>query len=380
MSTVPAWVRRRPMLLAGWFIVHNVLQMFRSHRYALPMSVGALVAIVGVIVILVSSRELLASWWPPLADYGLWLALAAMTHASFAASRRRRAAEASQRRSWLTAAPIPARQIRIAVFVRVLAPLAAQAVGALAIVTMCALAANATRALVVQTDLLVLAGFVIGALLGLFWRRRQAQARAEDSRYVRMPAVSATPLAPSLDGLARWPIAQTLAWHRPENLRVLLVVGMLAVQAGSSALHGLCVVAVWLFAGYLAALVSATRRTALDAARWLRSTPLGFGQFAWTLARRPLLHQLIGTIVLAGGLCALGSNVLMAAYLAAVWLSLVVMLSAIWLAAAYLGRSPTLKVALSIATFAGVEVRGHAWAIPFAIAMTAWHVRAGARR
>ena len=102
-------------------------------------------------------------------------------------------------------------------------------------------------------------------------------------------------LMPSTAALSSWPMAQVRAWGRPENLRLLVMVGMLAVQAGSSAIQGLSVVAIWLLGGYLLGLLNAVMHTARAASHWLRSTPIPFAQFAWAMSRRALLYQVVAT-------------------------------------------------------------------------------------
>jgi hypothetical protein len=150
---------------------------------------------------------------------------------------------------------------------------------------------------------------------------------------------------------------------------------LLGVQAGTSALHGLLIVAVWVAGGYLSSLLFAVPRAAQAAAGWLRTTPLAFGRFAWALARRALLHQVLGVLVLGAGAIALGAPLSLALYLAGMWLSIVALAYAMGAADAYQGRSSAIKLALSFGGIAAIESRFHAWSTPAALLLAAWRLR-----
>jgi hypothetical protein len=140
---------------------------------------------------------------------------------------------------------------------------------------------------------------------------------------------------------------------------------MLSVQAGSSALGGLAVVAAWLLASYLGALLSAIVQVAGAAAAWLRSTPISFREFAWGIARRAILHQALGTVLAAGLMLVLGAPALMAVQAGGLWLLIVVLVTGAVLADTYRGRSPAIRIALSLAALAALAA--------------IWQLRAGAK-
>jgi hypothetical protein len=161
-------------------------------------------------------------------------------------------------------------------------------------------------------------------------------------------------LRPDAAGLSGWPIAQVLAWSRPENSRYVLIAALLAVQGGSSALTGLSVVAMYLVASYLAALLSAMTAVAKSAAIWLRATPITMMGFVWSVSRRALAHQLVGVALAIVCMLLLGSPMSMALQVAALWLGLFISISGFALVDNYRGRSPLVKIVLSIAAFAAI--------------------------
>jgi hypothetical protein len=219
----------------------------------------------------------------------------------------------------------------------------------------------------------------IGSIVG-WWSARRSRADAlEGSRYVgAIKPRSAT--LPSSDALSGWPVAQVRAWGRPENLRILVLIpALFAVQAGSSAVHGLSVLAIWVLGGYLGGLLRAVWHTAKSASDWLRSTPIPFAQFAWAMTRRALLHQFVGTVVAAAVLISLGAPWASALYLSALWLAIVLLSYSIFVVDAYRSRPPLVRLVLSFATLAIVEAREHGWSIPLAALLAAWHLRAGAK-
>jgi hypothetical protein len=75
----------------------------------------------------------------------------------------------------------------------------------------------------------------------------------------------------------------------------------------------------------------------------------------------------------------LGAPVLSALYIGGLWLTVVLLACSIALAESYRGRPPLVRTALSFAAVAVLEAREHAWSIPIAAALAAWHLRAGAR-
>ena len=65
-------------------------------------------------------------------------------------------------------------------------------------------------------------------------------------------------------------------------------------------LGALFILVTWTVGSYLIALLIAIPHVGRSASQWLRSTPVTFWTFAWPLARRALLHQLLGTLIAMG--------------------------------------------------------------------------------
>jgi hypothetical protein len=266
----------------------------------------------------------------------------------------------------------------LAILVVTLLPLTVRMIAVCVLLAIMGLVARVAAETVGESLLWIAAGAVIGATVG-WWSARRSRADAlEGSRYVRQ-VKARTATLPSAAALSGWPLAQVRAWGRPDNLRILLMVGMLAVQAGSSALVGLSVVAMWLVGGYLAGLLTAVLQTATMASRWLRSTPMPFAQFAWAVSRRALLYQVIATALAVGLMVILGAPVPSALYIGGLWLAVVVLSCSIGVAESYRARRPFIRLALSFAALAVVEAREHGWSIPIAAVLAAWHLRAGAK-
>lgn len=128
---------------------------------------------------------------------------------------------------------------------------------------------------------------------------------------------------------------------------------------------GLCVVAMYFVASYLAALVSAMTTVAKSAAVWLRATPSTLMGFVWSVSRRALVHQCVGVSLAVVCMLLLGVPIGMALQVAALWLGLFISISGFALVGNYRGRSPVVKIALSVAAFAALA--------------TVLHLRAGAK-
>jgi len=174
-------------------------------------------------------------------------------------------------------------------------------------------------------------GAAFGVLVAWAVSRRQIRSRREDSRYTRHPA-AAGELTPSSEALSQWPIAQAFAWSRPENARVLLAAMILSVPGGMGIIGSLAVLVAWGLGSYLAAVSIAVPHVARTASQWLRSSPMSFRRFAWSLSWRALLHQLCGTVIAAVGLVSAGVTVVTVAYWSLLWLMLCVTMAAIGLA------------------------------------------------
>jgi hypothetical protein len=313
-----------------------------------------------------------------LSEYWVATFVVSAMYAAVSVSRRRRSSQLQFTGSWLAAAPVGHRSQAVSHAVRSLFPLLLQSAGVMLLIAVLARLSAAPSSIARRIEACVGAGAICGALVGAWLLRFREHEHAVGSRYV-VRARTGAQLRQSDAALAGWPLAQLMAWSRPENSRVLLLAALFAVQGGSSALHGLAVVASWLAASYLGGLLSASVRATREAAAWLRSTPMPFFRFAWSISRRSLLHQFAGAGVAVVLFAAVGSSWAMALYLAGLWMAMVVLVSAVALAECYGGRAPAASIALSLAALAALESRARGWSIPCALLMTAWHLRRGAR-
>jgi hypothetical protein len=369
-------LQRHPLLLAEWLAARNLLARARAHALKVIAAVGA--ALGAAAVVLVTLRSQFPAVFAWLLAYRVLMLVAVAAYALFAVGRQRRRAEVRYTQFWLAAAPVRQYSRTLAILVVSMLPLAVQLLAVCVLLAAMGLVAGVAPATVGESVLWIAGGAVIGATMG-WWSARRSRADAlEGSRYVRQ-VKPRTDTVPSTAALSGWPLAQVRAWGRPENLRVLLMVAMLAVQAGSSAIVGLSVVAIWLLGGYLAGLLTAVLQTAAMASRWLRSTPIPFAQFAWAVTRRALLYQIVGAAITVGLMVALGSPVLSALYVGALWLAIVLLSCSIGLAESYRARPTFVRMVLSFAAMAVVEAREHGWSIPVAAVLAAWHLRAGAK-
>jgi len=353
--SLPRMLQRHPALLVQWLQVNNRWRRWRQERgasSALPIVV-TLAAVPLAVAVLAAFSAQLAGTIATLADY--WLLAAAITavYAATSLARRWRQVRNSHFQSWLIAAPIEPASVRRSHAIRIVIPTIAQ-FSAVAVVILAAellsggLTVSSTAAIGA-----VGGGLLLGGLVAWLAQGDRAAERLEDSRYV--PRVdSGSALQPNSAALAGWPIAQVLAWSRPENSRYILVVALFAVQGGSSAVAGLSVVVLYLLASYLVGLLSAVQHVAKSAALWLRATPMALGEFVWTLSRRVLLHQLSGTMLAGTFMLLLGAPLPTALQFAALWLVLAISISGFALVDSYRGRSPTTKLVLSLATVAAL--------------------------
>ena len=307
-----------------------------------------------------------------LGRFGFVAGALAAGHAVLLVSRRRRLLSGEYRTSWLSAAPISRATVSRVVTLRV----AATAMTHLLIILLLLWALHRLGGIAVLQSslaLLVTVGFVAGCVFGWFMPHRPHVAW-EASRYAPRSDGGSSSQA-GVRALGHWPIAQVFAWQRPENSKFVIVAVLFSVQGGSSIAGGLAVVGAWLVAIYLVSLLQAVIVSGRGAARWLRATPIPFATFAWSVAKRALLHQLIGVSIASVLGAVLGGPAIMMLYLAALWMTIVLCVSAVTLAASYRGERAPLKLAVSIAGLAAVEARAHGWAIPLALAMAALYLR-----
>lgn len=372
----PSWLLRHPLLLGEWIAIHNAAARIRSHAKLAIACSAAGVGTLAIMLLTLGTRS--AALFDSLLNYRVLTILTVTIYAAFAVARRRRQAETRYAQFWLAAAPIRQHSRILTILAVSIGPLALQLLAVFLLLALAGAAGGVSPAIVVELSAWIAAGASVGAPIGWWSSRWPREADVEGSRYVAAvkPGIE---IRPSSAALATWPLAQVRAWSRPENLRLVLVAALFAVQGGSSAVHGLSVVAIWLLAGYLSGLLTAILHTARAAAVWLRSTPLPFARFAWAIARRALLYQVLGTVLAAGLMILLGAPPLLALYLCALWLTTVLLACSIGLADSYRARLPVVRIALSVATLAAIETHDHGWSIPIAALIAMWQLRAGAK-
>lgn len=370
-------LQRHPLLLAEWLAARNLLGRAKAHA-AIVLAVG-LSGLGALAVILFTFAARFAAIFNGLLDYRVLTVAAIAIYAAFAVGGRRQRSEIRYTQFWLAAAPVRQYSRTLAILVVTLLPLAGQFVAMCVVFAAMGVVGDVEATVVGRTILWVGVATVVGAAVGWWSARRSRADVMEGSRYVG--AVSPrTESIPSAAALSGWPLAQVRAWGRPENLRILVLIpALFAVQAGSSALHGLSVIAIWVLGGYLGGLLTAVSQTARAASNWLRSTPISFAHFAWALTRKALLYQVVWTAIAAALLISLGAPWQSALYMSALWLTIVVLSCCIFVADSYRSRPPHVRIALSFVTLAVVEARAHGWSIPIAALLAAWHLRAGAK-
>ncbi len=373
----PTWLLRHPLLLAEWLAARNLLVQARTH---VTLVVAAALGVLGaLIVVAMTLRSRGAAVFDALVTYRVLMAIGVALYAALVIARQRQRAEIRYTQFWLAAAPVRQHSRTLAVVVVSVLPLASQLFGVSFLLTALGVAGGVDLAIVGESVLWLAGASALGAAVGWWSARRSHTDAMEGSRYIGA-IKPRNHTVPSAAGLSSWPLSQVRAWGRPDNLRLLVMVAaLIGVQAGASALNGLAVIATWVLGGYLSGLLSAVLRTGREAAQWLRSTPIPFAQFAWAVAQRALVHQVVGTTLIAALMVMLGASWANALYVSALWLSIVLVAYSISLADSYHSRPSFLRLILSFATLAVVEAREHGWSIPLAALLAAWHLRAGAK-
>lgn len=363
------WLQRHPLLLAAWLGVRA--RWMRAPRGSLLLAAAA----TGSAAWLTASHlRGPAAWLTGLMlDYGVVLAGFVALHAVLVVSRLRRSLQSGYRQSWLVAAPIARRSVLFSIAAQITIVALTHLMALLLFAGLAAWLA-AKPAAAADIAVLITAGFVSGAVLGSLLSDRKRDGR-EASRYAPKLRGSADQWQPSARSLAHLPIAQVFAWHRPENLRIVVVAVLFTVQGGSSMLGGLCVVSAWLLAIYLVTLLQATIHVGRTAARWLRCTPVTFLNFAWPIARQSFLQQVIGAVGSGVLGVVLGSPLALTCYLVVLWIMIVIMVLVVSLADCYRDRRSTAKLALSLAGLTAIELRAQGWSLPVVLLMIGWHVR-----
>lgn len=313
----PAILRRHPALLVEWLGVVNSWARWRKEGSRAAFFVFGAIAAVAVMLLAVifghavPAVEMLAQYW-------VLVCVVTAVYAFTSVNGRRRHLEESQSQSWLIATPISPSSLLVSHAIRTLLPIVVM-FAAVVMFAGCVLLLHGGVSAAIGTAVAAIGGGLsFGAAAG-WWAAGRGRAQAGTptgtdtaaSRYVPRLRV-AGPMRPNDDALAHLPIAQVFAWSRPENSRYVVVMALLAVQGGSSAIAGLSVVAMYFIASYLAALLSAMMTVSKLAATWLRSTPMTLGAFVLALSRRAFVHQLIGTALGVVFMSLLGAPLAMA--------------------------------------------------------------------
>lgn len=373
----PRWLRHRPALLSAAIGEVNRLRRIAKsprRRWVVGFALALAATITGIVAADATTARAVAEalMHPALVVagaglYGAWLV-----------PLRRRAARLGHEGSWLVATPLAPGAWGLPILAAVLRDLVVRwfAAAFLAVLASINTAVTIRQALTLLA--LLTAGIAIGAIFGglLGWRREKP--RLERSRYVPRPKPHAL-TRPSADGLSRWPVAEALAWARPENARLLLAAAILTIPGGVGPGAALGLLGSWVVACYLGALLLALPRAARAACAWLRSTPITFWAFAWPLARRMLLHQLVGTLAAVAIMLLLGAEPPTALYTGTLWLALVALVTAVSLAECFRARSHGPKIVLSTLAVLGTELRWRGWGLALAILVAAVHLRGGLR-
>jgi hypothetical protein len=384
---LPRWLERHPILLAAAVAHANRLRRLgaaprRPRAILAAVALGAVgAALIGFLLSDLSGSARLsdakfafaAAWFSSHA----WLVIAASTfYAASLVARKKRMIEDDCRTSWLAATPLVEFPALATTALLVIPSLLWRLMLAIVLTFMLSRGSAVFADIFFRIAAFLMIGTFVGALIGWRLPRRRSRVRAESSRYV--PRSRCAPaLAPSAAALSRWPVTQALAWSRPENARLILLVAILTVPGGSGLLLSACILGTWFVGSYLAALLIAVPRAAQAAVEWLRSTPIGFWAFAWPLARRALAHQLCGTAAAVIILLLSGAAVGAALYAAALWFALVLLATALTLADCYRARSPVAKTTLSVLAALLLEQRARGWGIALALSLAAWQLQSG---
>lgn len=369
-------LRRNPLLMALWFEIRNRRRLLGKDPVLVwAIAVLTVSAMLGLTWTAFSGHAavLLESY----ASHPRWVFCAALLHAAIWTSWKRRHFREQGMNDWLIALPIEAAAVSRALALRASAAPVMQVIAILVLVGLLDTLQASANTRIGISSLCLSAGCVLGAALG--WRLARVSTAADTiigSRYAPTPAVSRQRGA-SLSALSRWPIAQAFAWSHPRAAIKIVLPVLLAMPAGVSALTALGALICWLSGCYLLWVLRAVALIAQLAGDWLRATPMPFERFAWTLAKRVLAHQCLGTILMVLLLMALGSPWQTALQIGEAWLMLVVAWISVAAAYGYAGRSMRAQLLISFALIAAAEMIRQGLAIPVGLAIAAWHGRRG---
>ena len=274
----PSWVRRRPLLLAGWLRLGNRV---RRLRYAWLIRLAALAVFIGAVTCPQASAALAF-----VADRWVLGTLAAAIHASTSVSRRKQRLLAENESSWLAVLPY-----RVSVPARIAFEFGVQVVALAALCAGIAVAGPASWAEARLAWLSLLGGYVAGALFGWFANDVVPSAASGAQYAIVRPVRERWAIAPELHPLCYWPVAWARMLNNPQVSSRTLFFVLLSLPMGTTGAEALAIGAGWMVGLYVLLNLVATVRTAFAAGGWLRPTPVRFAPFTRTLMSRALLIQ-----------------------------------------------------------------------------------------
>jgi hypothetical protein len=327
--------------------------LWAETRNRLPLFVLLLSAVAGIAV--VGSPYILRIVEPHSLVITLLLASQAVLLVRY---QRRKWAEVYSR-NWLSTLPVPRRHVVGMIALRsLLWPL-------FALVCLAAMLRSGSA----QVVLGMIAGLLVGTVVGWFMPARRRESAASGVRYTAS-ASGSTP-AP----LRGWAMTQAKTWLRPRTLARSLIPAMLALPMGISGNDAIAMLVLWALAIYLAILLRALVHVAREGAMWLSTTPIPFHRFAWDVARDSLVRQVLWTVAATILLIALGSSPALAVRIAEGWFAFVSLTSALALVHARQSTSMRLELIGSACILALIERFTQHVALPCALLFSAWRLR-----
>ena len=290
-GAVPQWVRRRPLLLAGWLrLANRVRRPSLTRGTPRAWLVGPRLWFVGMLAVLalawLITRPEAAATLSFMGDRWVLGFVGAGIHAASSVSRRKPRLQAEQESSWLAALPY-----RVSVPARIAFGFGVQ-LSLIALLCAGVAAASPVPWLDACTAWLgVFGGYVAGGPGGWF-AHVFAPKNAPGTQYAIVRRVRETwAVAPKLNPLSYWPVASARALANPQvSMRTMLFV-LLALPMGTTGAEAIAVGAAWMVGLYVLLNLVATVRTAFAAGWWLRPTPVRPGRFMSVLTSRVLLIQ-----------------------------------------------------------------------------------------
>jgi hypothetical protein len=272
-------LRSRPFLLTGALRWGNLQ---RRHRFALPLSLTALLAAAGLLTRPVAGHALEMVAENPLAPF---ISLASLC--AFLTARRKGHLQRSLVDSWLAPLAAPPSLLARAFLAPLLQLLLLGAGIAIAFAT-----GSLSPTAAITLWALVGGAYVAGSAVG--WSSRLAKsAAAPDFHYVSVrKARSSWSQAPRLEPLSFWAVGQARVYAKPKVAATAMLLVLLGIPMGTRGETAMAIAAgVWVLL-YVGALLLAVVRTAFLAARWLAPTTLGYFRLARAVGYRVVLVQI----------------------------------------------------------------------------------------